>query len=166
MGENIILIGFMGSGKTSSAKKLAVHLGWEAVEMDELILKRSGKADINEIFEESGELGFRLLEMEVAKDLCNSNKKVISTGGGIIMNQINMMYLKECGRVFYLKDNFDLIMQRLSKDKTRPLLKDRKKAQALFDLRCPLYEHYADDIIDGEDVEPKIIAEQIYKIVK
>jgi len=164
---NIVLVGFMGSGKTSSAKILAELLNWKVVEVDDLILEKSGKASVKEIFETMGEADFRLFEIGIIKELSQIDKKIISPGGGVIMNHINMLHLKRNGRVFYLKDSFDLITKRLGKEtEGRPLLKDREKALKLFNLRCPLYENCADEIVDCENLNPKQIAEIICERVK
>ncbi|MFA6393832.1 MAG: shikimate dehydrogenase [Patescibacteria group bacterium] len=145
---NIILIGFMGSGKTTLAKILTDALGWKAIEMDDLILKKSGRRTIGEIFEKNGESVFRKLEAQIARELSNTNNKIISTGGGVIMNAKNIANLKKTGKIVYLKDSFENIRERLKKDKTRPLFQDLKKARKLFKLRQSLYEKYADEIIN------------------
>jgi shikimate dehydrogenase len=138
----------MGSGKTTLAKILADALGWKAIEMDDLILKKSGRQSVAEIFEKDGESVFRKLEAQIAKELSNTNNKIISTGGGVIANAKNIANLKKNGRIIYLKDSFENIRGRLKKDKTRPLFQDLKKAKKLFQLRQPLYAKYADKIID------------------
>jgi shikimate dehydrogenase len=145
---NIVLIGFMGSGKTSVAKILAGKLGREAVETDSLILKKSGRRSINEIFEQDGEKKFRALESQVAGELSGRDNIIISTGGGIVADKKSMERLKKNGKIFYLKDSFEKILKRLEKDKTRPLFRNLKKAKKLFSLRQPVYAKYADEIIN------------------
>ncbi len=161
---NIVLIGFMGSGKTSVAKILAKRLGREAMETDDLILKKSRRKSINEIFEKDGEKIFRSLEARAAEELSFAENKIISTGGGIVMNKKNMARLKKNGKIIYLKDSFEKIKQRLKKDQTRPLFKDQKKAKNIFRLRAPLYSKYADEIINcAANPDLKHISREIIK---
>lgn len=144
----IILIGFMGAGKTSVAQLLSKKINLPYVEMDDLILKKSKKTTINKIFEKDGELRFRELEIAVSKDLANRENLIVSTGGGVVMNKINLDYLKKEGKICYLKTSFLKIRQRLEGDCSRPLFKDKKQAKKLFKFRQPLYEKYADIIIE------------------
>ena len=140
----IILIGFMGSGKTTVANILAKKLNLEVVEMDQLILTKSGRNNISEIFSLDGEKHFRALETKVCQSLKDQDGLIISTGGGVIGNKINIMNLKNNGRIFYLKTSFSIIDKRLKNDRTRPLFKDKKAAKKLFDIRQNLYEKWAD----------------------
>jgi len=150
----IILIGFMGSGKTTVAKKLGEKLDLKVIEMDDLIIKKSGKS-IRQIFSENGEAQFRELETKVAKNLEKRDKCIISTGGGVVMSKINIGYLKENGKIIFLKTSFLEITERLKNNNDRPLFKDKKMAKKLFIFRQKLYEEYADLIIntDGKSVE-------------
>ncbi|MFA6171656.1 MAG: shikimate dehydrogenase [Patescibacteria group bacterium] len=164
---NIVLIGFMGSGKTSLSKILAKRLGFQAVEMDDLIVKKSRRENINEIFEKGGEKTFRPLEARVAKELSDIDKKIISTGGGIVMNEKNIRNLKKNGKIIYLKDGFKNIEKRLKNDKTRPLFKDRESARKLFKLRSPLYSLYADEVIDCiKNPDLNAISEKIIAVLE
>lgn len=150
----IILIGFMGSGKTTTARQLAKELNCSLIEMDDLIVKKSGKT-INQIFKEEGEIRFRELEIETAKSLSEKDNSVISTGGGIILNKIILDYLGRNGKIIFLKTSFSEIEKRLKNDTARPLLKDKKAAKKLFVFRQRLYEEYADLVVntDGKSVE-------------
>lgn len=116
--------------------------------MDDLIVKASKRKNINEIFEKDGEAGFRNLETKIAKQLSTADKKIISTGGGIVMNKKNILFLKKNAKIIYLKDSFSNIKKRLKHDKTRPLFKDHLKAKKLFELREKLYRQNADIIIN------------------
>ena len=142
----IILVGFMGSGKTTVANIVGERLNLKTVEMDQLILKKSGRNNISEIFSLDGEEHFRDLETEVAKDIFNLDNVVVSTGGGIVMRERNKKYFKK-GIIFFLKASFETLENRLKNDNTRPLFKDRIKAKELFDLRQKKYEKWADHII-------------------
>ena len=131
----ISLIGFMGSGKTSVAKVLARKLNLKNIEMDDLVLKKSKRQSIPEIFSKDGEAHFREIEIEVARDLRTEKDKIISTGGGVIMNKITIDYLKENGKIIFLKTSFKTILDRLINDVSRPLFKDKSKARKLFLFR-------------------------------
>lgn len=150
----LILIGFMGSGKTTVGNLLAKKLNLEVIEMDELIIKQEGKS-INNIFSQDGEIKFRELETQIAKDLDIKNNVVISTGGGVVTNKKNIDYLKKNGKIIFLKTSFTEIEKRLKNVKDRPLFKDKKKAKELFIFRQSLYEEYADLIVNtnGRSVE-------------
>ena len=103
---NIVLIGFMGTGKTVVSKLLAEQLGWSLIDTDELIVKKAGKT-ISQIFAEDGEVVFRQLESDVLADLQNISNQVISTGGGIILKEENRQLLKKLGRVILLEANLE-----------------------------------------------------------
>lgn len=147
----IILIGFMGAGKSSVARALEKKLGINMVEIDDLIVKKSGRKTIKEIFEKDGEKHFRTLETKVCQSLKSQDNMIISTGGGVIGNRTNIKNLKDKGRIFYLKTSFSAINKRLKSDKTRPLFKDKKAVKKLFNIRQNLYEKFADKIIVTDD---------------
>lgn len=159
-----ILIGFMGAGKTSIGKALANKLKLKMIEMDDLILKKSGRKSIEELFSKDGERQFREWEIEVAKDLQDRNNLIISTGGGVVMNRIILDYLRSNGKTIFLKTSFFEIEKRLKNDSSRPLFKDKNKARKLFSFRQSLYKEYADLIVftDGKSVK-KITYEIISK---
>ncbi|MBI2334382.1 shikimate kinase [Candidatus Daviesbacteria bacterium] len=140
----IVLIGFMGSGKTTVAKLLAKKLRLKAIDMDDLALKKSGRKSINEIFEKDGEEKFRQIEYQVAQDLADCNDAVISTGGGVVVNTQLMSYLTKNSLVFYLKADFDKLKIRVRMKKIiPPLFKNEALARNLYKTRQPLYESYA-----------------------
>jgi shikimate kinase len=152
---NIVLIGFMGSGKTVVAEKLSKKLKMEHIEMDELVLKKTGRKSINEIFDRDGETKFRELEIEVAKELSGKNNVVISTGGGIVFNKIILDYLRENGFVVSLRVSFAEAKRRLEKFHDRPLFRDIRMARKLYFFRKPLYREYSDVSVrtDGKTIE-------------
>src|SRR5665811_1823753 len=104
---NIILIGFMGTGKSSVAPLLAGKLGLDVIEMDDLIIKKADGKNIEEIFAGGGEAAFRELELAVAKDLRDCDNAVISTGGGVVMNKSIMEYLANNSLIVELSASFD-----------------------------------------------------------
>lgn len=142
--KNIVLIGFMGSGKSTVAGLLSQKLEKDLVETDMMVVARSGRNSIKDIFAMDGEIRFRELELKSAHDLSNRSGAVISTGGGMVINKLCMDYLKQNGVVIYLETQFDVIEKRLKGDNTRPLFSDLDKARKLFGFRKHLYEEYAD----------------------
>ena len=118
---NILLIGFMGSGKTTIANRLANNLGFEFIDTDELIEKNASKS-INEIFTDEGESEFRKLESQVLGELEGRERMVIATGGGIVSSDDNIKRLRKIGIVFWLDAGVDSILERVSRNNDRPLL--------------------------------------------
>ena len=145
--KHIIMIGFMGAGKTSVGKRLACHLKMEFKDTDDLIVQEQ-KMPVNQIFAEYGEPYFRRLETEILKKLLQTKTNmVISVGGGLPMTEENQPLLKELGTVVYLQADVETLMGRLKKDTSRPLLKGgdlRKKITDLMEARESAYEKVAD----------------------
>ena len=154
-----ILLGFMGSGKTTIARKLDSDF----VDMDALLEDRLGMP-IARFFEEKGEAAFRQLEEEVLADLLKTDK-VISTGGGIVISPRNRALLKQNPDNIYLKADFETLYQRSSadKDNQRPLfLKNSKEGlAAIFDERQAWYEEVASQIVDVSNLNPDEIIEEL-----
>lgn len=162
---NIVLIGFMGTGKSSVAPLIARKLKMEYVEMDRLIEKKAGKS-IGEIFKDDGEIVFREYEIEIARSLRDKKNAVISCGGGVVTNKMIIDYLKSNGVVVGLFADFETIFKRVEADLTRPLFKDRKAAKKLFDFRKPLYELYADKKVNTDNKSVEEVAEEIVEVIK
>lgn len=162
---NIILIGFMGTGKSSVAPVLADKLNMEYIEMDKLIEKKAGKS-IEKIFKDSGENVFRGYEISVAKDLGDINNAVVSCGGGVVLNKIIIDYLKKNGILVGLFADFQTIRRRVENDLQRPLFKDLAKAEELYNLRKSLYEFYADKRVSTVDKSVEEVAGEIVKIIR
>ena len=160
---NVILCGMMGSGKTTVSCALAKLLGWERVDTDEVIESRYGK--IAGIFEKQGEEYFRELETQVAAELSQKDRLVISTGGGLVLKKKNVELLKGKGTIVYLQASIPTLVKRLSKDKDRPLLKGEegleKRLSSLLTARVPIYGSVADYTVDTEDKTPEEIAKEI-----
>lgn len=158
----IVLIGFMGSGKTTVAENLAKNLNLTFIDMDQLALAKSGRNSINEIFEVDGEKKFREIESEVASSMAKKDQVVISTGGGVVMNKSVMAYLKNNATIIYLKVSFDKIKEHIALKKVRPpLFQNELSAKKLFDLRAPLYEHYANIVITADNKDIVEIVKEI-----
>lgn len=145
---NIILCGFMGSGKTTVGMELAKIMGRKFVDTDDMIEKEQGIA-IKAIFAVHGETYFRDLEWECCKKISDLKNCVVSTGGGTITFDRNVDALKNGGKVVFLDADFDVICQRIGNSKTRPLFQDKLKAKALYDERKAKYMNAADYVIDG-----------------
>ncbi len=144
--SNLILVGPMGSGKTSIGKRLAERLGLPFVDADRTIEQDTG-ASIALIFELEGEAGFRVREHAVLQRLCAGERQVIATGGGAVLHPETRRLLGERGFVLYLAIDPDTQLRRLRHDRGRPLLQcaDRRATlQRISAERTPLYEAIAD----------------------
>ena len=166
---NIVLIGFMGSGKTSVGGQLSQLLEMDYLDTDDLIIEKSGKI-INEIFKIHGEDYFRCLEMETIKSLEGYENTIISCGGGVVLNSDNIKSLKQNATLIWLKASPEEIYRRISSDKTRPLLKDNFTIAyigKILQSRLALYENSKDIEIetDGKSIE-EICNEIIVKLIK
>lgn len=163
---NVVLIGFMGAGKTTIAPQLAFHLGRKSIEMDSLILEISGRKTICDIFDTDGEATYRHLEAEVAHTISKNSDQVISTGGGIICNETAISNFKKNTIFVYLRCDFRIIQDRLQNDTTRPLFRDEKKASILYENREPIYRRYADFIVETKNRKLNELSEAIALLVK
>jgi len=146
----VILIGFMGSGKSTVARRLGELLAHPVVEMDEVIVERSGLPSVAEIFAQRGEAAFRDLESAVAESLAAASDVIVSTGGGVVTRDRNMEHLRaNGGTVFLLHAPFDTVAARNAGLETRPLFRDGSRARQLFEARAPLYARWADETLDS-----------------
>lgn len=146
---NLILVGMMGSGKTTMGRALARHLGATFVDSDEEIQQRTG-VTIPHIFDVEGEAGFRLRESAAIADLVRRDKLVLATGGGAVLAEQNRMALRQNGIVIYLKASVHDLWQRTRHDRNRPLLQDvdpHAKLAELFRQRDPLYQQVSDIVV-------------------
>lgn len=156
--KNIILIGFMGSGKTTVGQQLAERLSYHFYDSDHLIEKRAGDT-INHIFATHGEEYFREMETALLKELSSTmDHCVLSTGGGLPVREKNATLIKEMGYVIYLKASKATTIQRLMGDTSRPLLQGdvlEQKVDKLLTARTPIYEKAAHKIVatDNKSVD-------------
>lgn len=158
----IILIGFMGSGKSSVAKQLSRILNLPMLEMDELVLQKTLTNCMQEVFEKGGEFLLRETELAIAQEFAVKDHRVISTGGGVVLNKIILDYLKKPnGKIFFLNASFQTIAFRLKEDVKRPLFKNIGEAESLYHFRQPLYLKYADHIIEVDTKSIEKIAQEI-----
>ncbi len=150
----VILIGFMGSGKSSLAPLLADSLGFDFVDADSEIIARSGCTSIGEIFSRFNATHFRDLEATVATSLRDASSLVIATGGGVIGRSENMQNLAHGGGVVvFLETSFAEVLRRVPDRSSRPLLGDLVAAEKLFRERLPVYRECADITVttDGKN---------------
>ena len=161
-GNNIVLTGFMGSGKTSVGKALASLTGKMFIDMDEAIVRAAGMS-INEIFEKYGEESFRRLEHDMLVEYSlDKYDSIISTGGGIVVREDNIPYLKEMGKVFYLDASDETIYERIKDDNERPLMRgcDRDEAlKRIASLKAKRLFEYAKALDVRVDTEGKNASE-------
>ncbi|RPJ35857.1 MAG: shikimate kinase [Verrucomicrobiaceae bacterium] len=145
--ENIVLVGFMGCGKSTVGRELQQRLGYPLVDMDQEIEQRAGKP-ITAIFAEQGEAGFREMETAVLRELAGPGapRRIISTGGGVVGSAGNRALLRSMGYVVWLDAPAEVILERTSKNRSRPLLHTEDPAQRIRSLmaeRLPLYQETA-----------------------
>ncbi len=158
--KNIILCGFMGSGKSVVGKLVSEIMKLKFYDTDELIVKKAGMP-ISKIFEKYGEAYFRSLETEVIKELINTSGAVISLGGGLAANSVNHPYLKEAGVVVLLDCGIDETLRRISGDKARPLTAGgAEDIINHYNMRKSIYESVADITVDSSRTP-----EETYKIL-
>ena len=149
--NNIILVGPMGSGKTTIGRRLSESLNLDFFDSDLEIIDTTG-VSIDHIFDVEGEKGFRTRECDVLKKLCNMPNIVIATGGGAVMLEENRELIKKAGSVVYLSSSVDQILRRTAKSKTRPLLEKsnnrRKTITSILEARDSLYKEVSSLIIN------------------
>jgi shikimate kinase len=164
---NIVLTGFMGSGKTVVARELARILGTKVIDVDTEIEKYK-KMTINEIFKQFGEPRFREIETETIKQVSENNNVIISTGGGAVLKQENIDAMRKKGVIVCLTAAPETILERTRSTRDRPLLlvdNPLERIRELLEFRKPFYEK-ADIMIDTENKTPLRIAEEIIEKIK
>lgn len=165
--NNIILIGFMGSGKTSCGREVAKLSGRDFCDTDELI-ERQQKMSISNIFEKYGEPYFRELETALVKSLRGKEIGVLSVGGGLAVTEGNGALLKQIGTVIYLRAGIKCLVERLRGDDTRPLLAGgtiEEKITSLMKIRESAYIDASDVIIDTDGFSVEEVAAMILREV-
>ena len=165
---NIFIVGPMGSGKSTVGKIISSELFLNFFDTDEEIETRTG-ASIDWIFDLEGEEGFRKRESNILEEMVQQNSIVLSTGGGIILSESNRELLSSRGTVFYLATPIKVQLERTSKDKDRPLLKNGDPGKILDELhvaRESLYEEVADYIVNTEGKSSQEVSTEIIKLVK
>ena len=162
--ENVLLIGFMGAGKTTVGKKLSYKLRVPVEDTDKLIERRAGKT-ITEIFASEGEEAFRQMETEELVEISKRKyRRIFSVGGGTPVREQNRALLKKCGKVVYLRVKPETVWERVKEDTTRPLLQCEDplaKIRDLMEARKEAYESCADLIVDVDEMSAEECAEKL-----
>jgi shikimate kinase len=164
--KNIVLTGFMGTGKTVVGRELSRILGWKIIDVDDEIVKAQAMT-INEIFSRFGEERFRDIETEMIRKVAHSRNVIISTGGGAVLRQENMDLLRENGVIICLWAEPEAVLRRTGSSDERPLLRvddPLGKIKELLEYRRPFYEK-ADIMIDTGDKTPFHIAKEILELM-
>lgn len=167
--RNIILVGFMASGKSSVGRALARRTGWPRVDADEEMVSRAGKP-IADIFRDSGENAFRELERTVMSDICEGSGRIISAGGGSFIDDQNRRTMLDCGTVFYLRAKPETIHRRVTRGNpnapTRPMLAGGDLLERIRELlaqRAPAYTQ-AHHALETDGLSPDQVAQAILDI--
>ncbi len=165
--ENVVLVGFMGSGKSSVGRLVARVLGGRFVDTDRLVADRAGR-EITEIFAMDGEGFFRQEESRALRSLLGGSRLVVATGGGILTVPGNLPVLKRLGFVVWLAAAEEVIWERVSRNRKRPLLhteNPRETVRVLIEKRNPLYAAAADLTVDTTGLTHAQVAERICEAV-
>lgn len=166
--SKIILVGFMGCGKSSVGRNLAKKLDYELIDTDKYIEEKEGRS-ISTIFAKEGEAFFRELETEVLGELAMTNENmVLSAGGGLALKEKNRELFKKMGTTIYLKASPQTIYSHVKGDTKRPLLQcddPQKRISELMKEREEFYQKAADIVIDTNDKSVDIIADEIIREV-
>jgi len=164
--KNIVLVGPMGSGKTTVGRRLAHELNLDFFDTDHEIIDKTG-VTVDHIFDIEGEEGFRKRESKILKNLCQMSNIILATGGGIVILPENRKILKNAGLVIYLSSSVDQLLRRTAKSKTRPLLEnssDRKKTIVeLVEARDVYYREVASFVINTTGKKLKEIINTIIR---
>jgi len=161
--RNVVLIGFMGTGKSSVGRELARRWGFRFLDTDSIIRSQCGKS-ISEIFSVFGESFFRDQEFATLTKLLHCHRSVIATGGGIVIQPRNVDLLGKLGTTIWLKADQTTILERVSRNKNRPLLQTTDPETAIARLlteRGPLYESAADLVVDSSGLSHQEVAERV-----
>lgn len=165
---NLVLVGPMGAGKTSIGRKLAEHLGLAFVDCDHALEERTG-ATVPLIFEHEGEPGFRARESALLAEVMQGRDQVVATGGGAVLDPANRRCLHARGFVVFLRASVEQQLERLARDRSRPLLATgdkREKLEALAAVRGPLYQDVADLVFDAEGLAVATAAQRLLAVLE
>jgi shikimate kinase len=168
--QNIILVGFMASGKSHVGRILSQKTGWPLVDADHEIVRRAGKP-IHQIFQEQGEDAFRTLESSVIADLCAGSGRILAAGGGAFVSPDNRRRILESGLVFCLSARPETVYRRIMKSNVsgaaaRPLLagdNPLERIKALLAQRSQMYAQ-AHHAIETDDLTPEQVADCILRL--
>jgi len=153
----------MGAGKSTIGRKLALRLGYRFYDTDNLIADEQAMS-ITELFKTKGESFFRELETQTLKMLKNKNNTVIATGGGILSTRGNLELMKSIGRVVFLNVDLEILFERVSRNKKRPLLQTenpRQRVTELLEKRLPQYQMADIVIMTGSLTKNQVVSKII-----
>ena len=166
---NLFLIGYRCSGKTTIGKSIAMTIDWPFVDSDLLVIKESGKS-IKDIVDTEGWDAFRHMERSALKQICTDDRQVVSTGGGVVLDEANIQAMKTSGMVVWLDATAETIQKRMRQDKNtgnfRPALTDKGRIEEIEGMllkRNPYYESASDFYIGTDDVPVSEITKRIIK---
>jgi shikimate kinase len=165
-GRALVLIGFMGTGKSSAGREIARRLRLSRFDTDELVSARFG-IPVAEIFQTHGEAKFRASETEVLRELNGGCEAVIVTGGGIVLKPENIEELRRLGIIVRLTAGEETLFARITRRATRPLLKTENPRATMLELlhfREPLYRAAADFEIDTTDLTHERVADEVIRV--
>jgi len=162
--KNLVLIGFMGSGKTVISEALAKKTKRKILDTDTLVEETAGMR-IKRVFAMYGEAYFRKMEAAAAARAAAEKDAIIATGGGIVLRPANIKALKKTGAIIYLKNSFEVSAKRLKGREDRPLFdyKHLEKTRILFKKRQPLYKDAADITIETDKKSVSRVVEEIIR---
>ena len=167
MSANIVLVGFMGTGKSTVGRVIAQKLGFHFIDTDDVI-EQTSKAKISDIFAEHGEVYFRDLESQAVKSVALMKNQVVATGGGVVLRSSNIDLLRTGGPIFCLNATPKAIWDRVRSSRSRPLLRGPdplKKIETLLDKRAPYYA-LADHQIETTGVSVDRVANEIISYIE
>ena len=163
--RNLVLLGFMGTGKSALARRVAALTGCPYLEMDSELERRAGRA-ISKIFAEDGEEAFRRMESQLAVEWGLRDGSVIACGGGVVLREENLRALGANGVLVCLTARLEILLERTSRSNKRPLLageNPEEKIRHLLAVRAPLYAQISHQI-DTSDLDLDTIAEQLLNL--
>jgi shikimate kinase len=167
-GQSIVLIGFMGTGKSSTGRALGRKTGLPRFDTDEMVSARFG-LPVTEFFARFGEEKFREAETETLRELLNKGPAVIVTGGGIVLRPDNVKLLRELGTLVCLEADEETLFRRISRRATRPLLQTENPRATMVELwriREPLYREAADVRLDTSRLTHDEVADAILRKIE
>ncbi|MHB8781391.1 MAG: shikimate kinase [Candidatus Geothermincolia bacterium] len=160
---NLILVGFMGSGKSEAGRRLAERLGMLFADTDEMVEAKAG-IPIAQIFQQQGEGAFREFERDAVRIALAGDAAVVATGGGAVIDEENVGLMRDSGIVFYLEVGPRQVERRTGGDSSRPLLDVRERRAAierLLEERRPLYERAAHERVNTDELAIEQVVEEI-----
>ena len=167
LSANVVLVGFMGTGKSAVGRVIAQKLEFHFIDTDDVI-EQTSKAKISDIFAEHGEDYFRALESQAVKSVALMKNQVVATGGGVVLRSSNIDLLRTGGPIFCLNATPKAIWDRVRSSRSRPLLRGPeplKKIETLLDKRAPYYA-LADHQIETTGVSVDRVADEIISYIE